>query len=107
MLIALPQRHDGWLTLCRPSLKQRHAMTATEEDCEQTDYPTHGSLSVKLGCSYTVRDRDHGKTGTEIVNKIIKSWLGFTRQVTVCISDTRADNNNWGSVNSERVCFLG
>jgi hypothetical protein len=52
-------------------------MAPTEEDCEQTDGPTHGSLSVKPGCSYTVRKRDETKRDTEMVRQILKSQLAW------------------------------
>jgi hypothetical protein len=47
-LIALPQRHDEYRSLCRWSLKQRHTVATTEKDCEQTDCSAHGHRSVNL-----------------------------------------------------------
>ena len=53
LLIVRPQRHDGWWSLCRWSLKQRHTMATTEEDREQADCPTHGHLSATYAWPYT------------------------------------------------------
>lgn len=74
LLIALPQRHDGWGSLCRGSLKERDTMATTEEDGEQTDGPTHGHLSVECEYSYTVRERGKEKRGVE--------WLVFIEVVS-------------------------
>jgi hypothetical protein len=46
-------------------------MATTEEDCEQPDYPTHGSLSVKPGGSYMIREREKGTTGAKRVCQIL------------------------------------
>ena len=50
-------RHDGWRNLCRWSLKQRQAMATTEEDCAQTNCPTHGHLSATCACAYKLGER--------------------------------------------------
>ena len=77
LLIVRPQQHDVWRSRCCWSLKQRHTMATTEEDCEQTDGPTHGSLSVKPGCSYMVRKRDERKMNAEMMRQILKSRLAW------------------------------
>src|SRR5262249_43708369 len=56
LLITLPQRHNGWWSLCRGSLKDRNTMASTEENSEQTSQPTHASLSVQDEYSYLTRN---------------------------------------------------
>lgn len=70
LLIAFPQRHDGWRSLCRWSLKPRHTMATTEEEEEQTDGPTHGHLSVNCECSYRLGEKGDGKRGLELVRQL-------------------------------------
>ena len=56
LLVARPQRHDGWRRLCLGRSSRDTTWQPPRRKHEQTDGPTHGHLSVICACSYRLEE---------------------------------------------------